>query len=86
MFRVTQPYLNLLVKPRFFFMFSGKNICVPTLHKIFRPVTRNTHIFFLFGLISRQQNMSVAVSESMDTLANSEGKNEIEKPYNVAFH
>ena len=25
-FRVTQPYLNLLVKPRIFFRFSGKNI------------------------------------------------------------
>ena len=25
-FRVTQPYLNLLVKPRIVFMFSGKNI------------------------------------------------------------
>ena len=27
-FRVTQPYLNLLVKPRNFFRFSGKNIIV----------------------------------------------------------
>ena len=25
-FRVTRPYLNLQVKPRFFFRFSGKNI------------------------------------------------------------
>ena len=27
-----------------------KNNCVPTLPKIFRPVTQNTLIFFLFGL------------------------------------
>ena len=75
-------YLNLLVKPRIFFMFSGKNvnfgilkgkmpfkmhkiiyflkpfkmhkiiffrkkIRVLTLPKIFRPVTRNTLIFYL---------------------------------------
>ena len=26
MFRVTQPYINLLAKPRTFFMFSRKNI------------------------------------------------------------
>ena len=26
LFRVTRPYLNLLVKPRIFFKFSGKNI------------------------------------------------------------
>ena len=67
-FRVTRPYLNLLVKPRIFSGFSGKNIIlcilkgempfkmhkiiyfspktkylkkwyVPTLCKIFRPVT-----------------------------------------------
>ena len=88
---VTQPYLNLLVKPRIFFRFSGKKniiscilkgkmpfksiklyffqnlpfkihkiifffqknknnlkkMCVPTLPKIFRPVTRNTLIFFI---------------------------------------
>ena len=25
-FRVTRPYLNLLVKPRIFFSFSGKNV------------------------------------------------------------
>ena len=25
-FRLTQPYLNLLMKPRIFFKFSGKNI------------------------------------------------------------
>ena len=46
MFRVAQPYLNLLVKPR---IFSGKydfmhfeKKCVPTLPKIFRHITRNT--------------------------------------------
>ena len=74
MFTVTQPYLNLLVKPGILFRFSEKNIiscilkgelpfkmhkiiffsrkkiCLPTLSKIFRPVTGNTH-FFLFGLI-----------------------------------
>ena len=48
-FRETQPYLNLLVKPRFFFSFSGKKLmlfkfmelyffqkkkCVPTLTKL----------------------------------------------------
>ena len=27
-FRVTRPYLNLLLKPRFFFRFSGKNIII----------------------------------------------------------
>ena len=60
-FRVTRPYLNLLVKPRFFQAFWKKIIIlcilkgipekknVPTLPKIFRPVTRNAHIF-LFGL------------------------------------
>ena len=67
-FRVTQPYLNLLVKPRIFFrLLRKKNIvlcilkglskciklyffhdykirkkkCVPTLPKIFRPLSRN---------------------------------------------
>ena len=62
-FRVTQPYLNLLVKRRIFLGFLEKNIIlcilkciksyffsrkkifkkkgVPTLPKIFRPVTRN---------------------------------------------
>ena len=63
-FRVTQPYLNLLVKARTFQVFwkkniilcilkgiSQKKICVPTgtLPEIFRPVTRNT-LIFLFGL------------------------------------
>ena len=33
---------------------SRKKICVPILPKIFRPVTRNTHILFLFGLKSAQ--------------------------------
>ena len=74
-FRVTRPYLNLLVKPRIFFRFSGKNrilcilkgkmpfkmlkivfysrkkdkkMCVPTLPKIFRPVTPNKLIFFIW--------------------------------------
>ena len=56
-------YLNLLVKARIFFILE-KNIiskriklfilekkkCVPTLPKIFRPVTRNT-LIFLFGLM-----------------------------------
>ena len=48
-FRVTRPYLNLLMKPRIFSRSSGKNnekkLCVPTLPKIFRPVTRNTYFF-----------------------------------------
>ena len=65
-FRVTQPYLNLLVKHRTFFRFSGKHIIlftlrrhkiiffpekiyVPSLPKIFRPVTQNT-LIFLHGL------------------------------------
>ena len=65
-FRVTRIYLNLLVKPRFVFQISGKmynfmhfefffffwkKMCVPTLSKILRPVTRNT-LIFLFGLSS----------------------------------
>ena len=82
-FRVTTPYLNILVKPRIIFRFSGKyiilcilkgempfkmhkiiffsrkkiikKICVPTLPKIFRPVTRNT-LFLLFGLNSLPAN------------------------------
>ena len=66
MLRVTEPYLNLLLERRIFLMFSGKNIilciciklyffpekkymCLPYLN-LFRPVTRNTHIFS-FGLI-----------------------------------
>ena len=64
MFRVAQLYLNLLVKPRFFFRFSDKKdiiikkisrnrqlkkICVPTLPKSFSLVTRNT-LILLFGL------------------------------------
>ena len=76
-FRVTQPYLNLLLKPRIFrylekyiiilcilkgispfkmhkiLFFSRKKrikkICVPTLPKIFSPVTLIT-LIFLFGL------------------------------------
>ena len=64
-FRVTRPYLNLLMKPWIFFRFSGENIIlcilkgempfkmhkkvyVPTLPKIFRPATGNTHFFYLF--------------------------------------
>ena len=31
-FRVTQPYLNLLVKPKSFFRFSGKNIILRILN------------------------------------------------------
>ena len=77
MFRVTQPYLNLLVKSRTFseiqiirkniilckmpfkmykIIFSpqkqkqNKKICVPTLPKIFRPVTRNTLNFFIYRM------------------------------------
>ena len=78
-FRVTQPYLNLLVKPRifsgflkknnivlsslegkmpskmhkiiFFFSEKQKKTCVPTLPEIFRPVTRNTLIFFYLALL-----------------------------------
>ena len=78
MFRVAQPYLNLLVKPRFFFqvfkiiilcilkgdvpfkmhkimLFSRKkSVCVPTLTKIFRPVIRNTLIFFIWPKLGSQ--------------------------------
>ena len=48
MFRVTQPYLNLLVKPRTFFRVSRKkklktNMCA-------YPTLPETHLFFLFGL------------------------------------
>ena len=78
-FRVTQPYLNVLLKPGvfsgfldFFIAFRKakclskciKKIkknrkkhlkkCVPTLPKIFRPVTRNT-LFILCGLHVRIQ-------------------------------
>ena len=31
---------------------NQKNICVPTLPKIFRPATQNT-LIFLFGLIAK---------------------------------
>ena len=58
--RVTQPYLNLLANLDSFFRFSKcikksrkkiikKNECVPTLPKIFRPVSLNT-FNFIFGL------------------------------------
>ena len=82
-FRVTRPYLNILVKPIFFQVFWEKNIllcilkgempfkmhklyfsrlffpekktkkkqnkiCVPTLPKSFRPVTRHTLIFLIW--------------------------------------
>ena len=33
-FRVTRPYLNLLVKPRIFFRFSGKNMILSILKGI----------------------------------------------------
>ena len=69
-FRINQPYLNLLVKQGIFSGFLEKNIilciskgilpfkmhkilffpeknCVPTLPKIFHPVTQNTLIFYL---------------------------------------
>ena len=81
MIRVTRPFLNLLVKARIVFRFSGKNIifsilkgikmdkiiflsrkklmkkkiCVPTLSKIFRPVTRNT-LIFLFDLMQLDED------------------------------
>ena len=44
-FRVTQPYLNLLVKPRIFFMFSGKNIILSIL-KGEMPFKMHKIIFF----------------------------------------
>ena len=44
-FRVTWPYLNLLMKPRFFFMFSGKNIILCVL-KSKLPFKRHKVIFF----------------------------------------
>ena len=36
--------LGFMIKPRFYANFD-KNICVPTLPKIFRPITRNILIF-----------------------------------------
>ena len=39
---------------------NSKKICVPTLPKIFRPVTRNTHIF-LFGLHFQSQNFDIII-------------------------
>ena len=83
-FRVTRPYLNLLVKPRIFLFFfwkiynfmhferlskciklyffpkkKRKKVCVTTLPKIFRPVTRITHIF-IFGSICLLSKMYYA--------------------------
>ena len=85
MYRVTQPYLNLLVKPRIFscfhekynpmhferqkclskcikfYFFPEKKICVPTLPKSFRPVTRNILIFFLLDLSKSQISLSICL-------------------------
>ena len=44
-FRVTRPYLNLLVKPRMFFRFSGKNMMLCIL-KGEMPSKMNKIIFF----------------------------------------
>ena len=90
-FMVTRPYLDLLVKPGIYFMYSGINIilCIlkgelpfkmheiiffcwkniirkiymPTLPKIFRPVIRNTLIFFLLGLTGFQPRSSLITME-----------------------
>ena len=44
-FRVTRPYLNLLIKPRFFFRFSGKNI-ISCILKGEMPFKMHKIIFF----------------------------------------
>ena len=67
-FRVTQPYLKLHVKPRNCIRISGKCIIlcilkgisvkekVPTLPKYFRPFSIHT-LLFSFGLIHRQSEL-----------------------------
>ena len=53
-FRVTRPYLNLLVKPRIFSGFLDKKILekyVCLLYLKFSDLLTETHLFFLFGLI-----------------------------------
>ena len=45
-FRVTRPYLNILVKPRIFFRFSGKNI-ISCILKGEMPFKMHKMIFFL---------------------------------------
>ena len=51
-FRVTQPILNLLVKPRIFFMFSGKNITLCIL-KCKMPFKMHKNVFFFVKKIQK---------------------------------
>ena len=72
--RVTQPKLNLLVKPRFFFSITGKNIierqkkklkkkCVPTLPKISSPYPKHTYFFFIWPFeISEKNQKTVSLN------------------------
>ena len=50
-FRVTQSYLKLLVKPTIVFFQKKKNKCVPNLPKISDPL-RETHLFFFYLALS----------------------------------
>ena len=57
MFRVTRPYLNLLVKPRIFIKFlqkawnntffpEKKNVCLPYTYLKFSDLLPETYLFF----------------------------------------
>ena len=55
MYRVTQPYLNLLVKPQFFFKFSGKDIILCLLKGEMRFKMHKIIFFFPKKKISKKK-------------------------------